>query len=44
MPTIRGAEQSSKKRYVSLVIRADGSEEVVYKRLETVRTDWTPLT
>lgn len=43
MPTIRGAEQGSKKRYAGLVIRADGSEEVVYKGLETVRTDWTPL-
>lgn len=35
MPTIRGAEQGSKKRYAGLVIRADGSEEVVYKGLET---------
>lgn len=43
MPTIRGAEQGSKKRYAGLVIRADGSEEIVFKGLETVRTDWTPL-
>ena len=43
MPTIRGAEQGSKKRYAGLVIKADGSEEMVYKGLETVRTDWTPL-
>lgn len=43
MPTIRNAEQGSKKRYAGLVIRADGSEEIVYKGLETVRTDWTPL-
>ncbi|MDF3885756.1 DNA polymerase II [Cupriavidus basilensis] len=43
MPTVRGAEQGSKKRYAGLVAKADGSEEMVYKGLETVRTDWTPL-
>ncbi|CAI0979337.1 DNA polymerase II [Serratia grimesii] len=43
MPTIRGAEQGSKKRYAGLIARTDGSEEMVYKGLETVRTDWTPL-
>jgi DNA polymerase II len=43
MPTIRGAEQGSKKRYAGLVTKADGSEQMVYKGLETVRTDWTPL-
>ncbi|AEF43820.1 DNA polymerase B region [Serratia sp. AS12] len=43
MPTIRGAEQGSKKRYAGLIVKADGSEEMVYKGLETVRTDWTPL-
>jgi DNA polymerase-2 len=25
------------------VVRADGSEEMVYKGLETVRSDWSPL-
>ncbi|MGQ8707362.1 DNA polymerase II [Serratia sp. TSA_198.1] len=43
MPTIRGAEQGSKKRYAGLIVKPDGSEEMVYKGLETVRTDWTPL-
>ncbi|MFI8415152.1 DNA polymerase II [Serratia sp. NPDC078593] len=43
MPTIRGAEQGSKKRYAGLIVNADGSEHMVYKGLETVRTDWTPL-
>ncbi|OJT38575.1 DNA polymerase II [Serratia plymuthica] len=43
MPTIRGAEQGSKKRYAGLIAKTDGSEEMVYKGLETVRTDWTPL-
>ena len=43
MPTIRGAEEGSKKRYAGLVTRADGSEDMVYKGLETVRSDWSPL-
>ena len=43
MPTIRGSDEGSKKRYAGLVLRADGSEEMIYKGLETVRSDWTPL-
>ena len=43
MPTIRGAEEGSKKRYAGLTVLPDGGEEIVYKGLETVRTDWTPL-
>lgn len=43
MPTVRGAEEGSKKRYAGLSIAKDGSEEIVFKGLETVRTDWTPL-
>jgi len=43
MPTIRGTEEGSKKRYAGLTLGENGSEEVVYKGLETVRTDWTPL-
>ncbi len=43
MPTIRGAEEGSKKRYAGLVRRADGSQEMVYKGLESVRSDWSPL-
>ncbi|OON39971.1 DNA polymerase II [Izhakiella australiensis] len=42
MPTIRGAEQGSKKRYAGL-IRRNGEERMVFKGLESVRTDWTPL-
>ncbi|WP_318454386.1 DNA polymerase II [Photobacterium leiognathi] len=42
MPTIRGQETGSKKRYAGLVWRGD-KEEIVFKGLETVRTDWTPL-
>lgn len=43
MPTIRGAEEGSKKRYAGLVVHSDGREEMVYKGLETVRSDWSPL-
>lgn len=43
MPTIRGAEEGSKKRYAGLVVKGDGSEQMVYKGLETVRSDWSPL-
>ena len=43
MPTIRGSEQGSKKRYAGLIRRADGTHDVVVKGLEAVRTDWTPL-
>jgi DNA polymerase-2 len=42
MPTIRGQETGSKKRYAGLVIR-DGEPELVFKGLEAVRSDWTSL-
>ncbi|MDI5892313.1 DNA polymerase II [Halomonas rhizosphaerae] len=43
MPTIRGTEAGSKKRYAGLVRDADGEERMVFKGLETVRSDWTEL-
>jgi DNA polymerase-2 len=43
MPTIRGTDEGSKKRYAGLTIEADGREDVVYRGLETARSDWTPL-
>ncbi|WP_234286821.1 DNA polymerase II [Halomonas sp. MCCC 1A11057] len=43
MPTIRGAEEGSKKRYAGLVRNEKGVEHVVFKGLETVRADWSPL-
>ncbi|MBM96828.1 MAG: DNA polymerase II [Oceanospirillaceae bacterium] len=43
MPSIRGAETGSKKRYAGLITDADGKPEVVFKGLEAVRTDWTLL-
>jgi DNA polymerase-2 len=43
MPTVRGSDEGSKKRYAGMATASDGSDEMVYKGLETVRTDWTPL-
>jgi len=43
MPTIRGTELGSKKRYAGLMINAQGEEEVIYRGLEVARSDWTPL-
>ncbi|MFD1217730.1 DNA polymerase II [Microbulbifer celer] len=42
MPTIRGSEAGSKKRYAGLVVNGD-EEKLVFKGLETVRSDWTAL-
>ncbi len=43
MPRIRGAEEGSKKRYAGVVHEATGEERLVFKGLESVRTDWSPL-
>lgn len=43
MPTIRGAETGSKKRYAGLKWLGGGRRELVFKGLETVRSDWTTL-
>ena len=43
MPTIRGSEKGSKKRYAGLVIDDAGKQQLIYKGLETVRTDWTEM-
>lgn len=42
MPTTRGAERGSKKRYAGTV-RKEAGIEVVIRGLEAVRRDWTPL-
>ena len=42
MPTIRGSDQGSKKRYAG-VIKKNDEETLIFKGLENVRTDWTPL-
>ncbi len=43
MPTVRGETTGSKKRYAGLVRTADGGTDMVFKGLESVRTDWTAL-
>ena len=42
MPTIRGSEAGSKKRYAG-VIRKGDEAKLVFKGLESVRSDWTLL-
>ena len=42
MPTVRGSDVGSKKRYAGVVNR-QGRLELVFKGLENVRTDWTRL-
>ncbi len=42
MPTLRGADKGSKKRYAGM-INKKGQHAMVFKGLETVRTDWTHL-
>ncbi|GAA0788445.1 DNA polymerase II [Marinobacterium sediminicola] len=43
MPRMRHSEKGSKKRYAGLKRQADGNESMVFRGLESVRTDWTPL-
>ncbi|MDB4937006.1 MAG: polymerase [Labilithrix sp.] len=43
MPTMRGSERGSKKRYAGLVRKPDGATQVVVRGLEAVRRDWSPL-
>lgn len=47
MPSIRGAETGSKKRYAGTVQKTLATGEIttetVFKGLEAVRSDWTPL-
>jgi DNA polymerase-2 len=42
MPTVRGSDQGSKKRYAGVVWK-NGKPQLVFKGLESVRTDWTRL-
>lgn len=43
MPTIRGSEKGSKKRYAGMVRGEGGPLKLVVRGLEAVRTDWTPF-
>ena len=40
MPTVRGSDKGSKKRYAG-VVEGRGGDKLVFKGLENVRTDWT---
>ncbi len=40
MPTIRDKKTGSKKRYVGKIVKGDESK-IVFKGMETVRSDWT---
>lgn len=43
MPTTRGADRGSKKRYAGVVRGEGASTRLVVRGLEAVRRDWTPL-
>ena len=43
MPTIRGSESGSKKRYVGMKKHKNSDPELIFKGMETVRSDWTEL-
>jgi len=42
MPTVRGSEEGTKKRYAGLLV-VDGKEEMSFTGMEFVRSDWTDL-
>lgn len=42
MPTMRGTDIGTKKRYAGIAVTGQGSE-LRFKGLENVRTDWTPI-
>ncbi len=43
MPTIRGSEKGSKKRYAGMIVGEGDCPRFVFKGLETVRSDWSQL-
>ena len=45
MPTVRGSDAGSKKRYAGLVVdsRNPDKSHLLFKGLESVRSDWSPL-
>tara|TARA_R110001632_G_scaffold1501_2_gene6673 strand:- start:50225 stop:52585 length:2361 start_codon:yes stop_codon:yes gene_type:complete len=43
MPTIRGSELGSKKRYAGLKLIENNEDELIFKGLESVRSDWTDM-
>ena len=43
MPKLRGSDTGSKKRYAGQIIDQSGQKQIVFKGLENVRSDWTPM-
>ncbi|ABZ77282.1 DNA polymerase B region [Shewanella halifaxensis HAW-EB4] len=43
MPTLRGSIEGSKKRYVGTKRNNLGDSELIFKGMEQVRSDWSPL-
>jgi DNA polymerase-2 len=45
MPTVRGSDAGSKKRYAGLVVDSSNPDKshLLFKGLESVRSDWSPL-
>ncbi|GJM11746.1 MAG: DNA polymerase [Pseudohongiella sp.] len=45
MPTVRGSDAGSKKRYAGLIVDSENSDNfrLLFKGLESVRSDWSPL-
>ncbi len=43
MPTVRGSSAGSKKRYAGSIVNSHGVNTLIFKGLESVRSDWTPL-
>ncbi|WP_144206516.1 DNA polymerase II [Shewanella donghaensis] len=43
MPTLRGSEAGSKKRYVGATADEEGQLKLTFKGMEQVRSDWSPL-
>ncbi|AJQ93881.1 DNA polymerase II [Gynuella sunshinyii] len=43
MPTIRGENTGSKKRYAGMIVDDQQQPKLVFKGLESVRSDWTAL-
>jgi len=45
MPTVRGSDAGSKKRYAGIIEDGSDSDEpkLLFKGLESVRSDWSPL-
>ncbi|GIU02386.1 DNA polymerase II [Shewanella sp. KT0246] len=43
MPTLRGSDAGSKKRYVGASKDSEGHIELTFKGMEQVRSDWSPV-